>query len=51
MRYGFSLATGDFNSDGKTDLAVGNASNGNHSLYKFAKTPAIAGSVAVIYQD
>lgn len=51
MRYGFSLATGDFNSDGKTDLAVGNASNGKHSVYKFASTSAIAGSVAVIYQD
>ena len=51
MRYGFSLATGKFNADNKTDLAVGNASNGKHSLYKFASTTAIAGSVAVIYQE
>jgi hypothetical protein len=43
VRFGHSLTTGDFDLDGKDDLAIGTAGN-------MVSTGSINGSVAVIYQ-
>lgn len=51
MRFGFSLATGYFNSDNKMDLAIGSGSTQKAKSNKYVSTPKINGSVSVIYQD
>src|SRR3990167_1537404 len=46
--FGYSLASGDFNADGKTDLAVGAASNRTYIFYNDGSIPTTAATADVI---
>src|SRR3990167_2469730 len=46
--FGYPLASGDFNADGKTDLAVGAASNRTYIFYNDGSIPTTAATADVI---
>tara|TARA_R100000005_G_scaffold1757_2_gene1018 strand:- start:5094 stop:6836 length:1743 start_codon:yes stop_codon:yes gene_type:complete len=50
MRFGYSLAIGDVNGDGKDDLVIGNGSAQGGWGDKYADTPKTEGVVSIIYQ-